>query len=130
MHKLQSHGAGKPVYDNNADTLSASYHAGTGTLQMYAIYFTSTGPGGSLEYHTTQTGGNFIIGSRDQFLQGATHFRNGRDLTMKWRDQLISAANERARSMNADQSTLEPSNYNGVLDAADAYPVKKSQTIG
>ncbi|TAQ83251.1 hypothetical protein B7494_g8425 [Chlorociboria aeruginascens] len=47
------------LYDNNAYTLGATYHAGTGTLQIYATLVTSTGPGGSPEYHMTQTGGGF-----------------------------------------------------------------------
>jgi hypothetical protein len=128
MHQLQSYGADEPVFDNNAYTLGATYHAGTGTLQMYATHVTPTGPGGSPEYHMTQTGGNFLIGSRDQYLQGATALRNGRDVTMEWRNQFISAANERATHINAETSTLESPSYNGVSDNTDAYPVEESQT--
>jgi hypothetical protein len=77
----------------------------------------------------TQTGGNFLIGSRDQYLQGAAALRNGRDVTMEWRDQFILAANEGATHLNAETSTLESPSYNGVSNSTDAYPVEESQTL-
>jgi hypothetical protein len=79
MHKLQSYGEEEPVFDNNAYSFASMYHAGTGTLQMYATHVTSSGSGGSPEYHMNSIGGGFLIGSRDQFVQGVTQLRNQRD---------------------------------------------------
>jgi hypothetical protein len=101
MHQLQSYKQ-EPVYDNNAYTISSTYH--NGQLLMYATHPTAPiGSGNSPEYHTTQLNGWTVTGNRDTYLQGATGFRNGRDLAKEWRDEFISAANERARSMNEVQ---------------------------
>jgi hypothetical protein len=125
MHRLQSYGADEPVFDNNAYTLGATDH--DGMLKMYTTYITPpAGPGQLPEYHMSQTGAHALVGSRDQYLQGAAALRNRRDVTMEWRDQFISAANERAR--HAEPSTLESSNYNDVSDSTVAYPVEGSQT--
>ncbi len=121
MQTLQSYSAGKPVYDNNAYTLSATYHAGN--LNMYATHVTPSGPGGSPEYHMTQVRSLSLIDTKERYLEGATHLRNGRHVTTEYRNQFISAANDRARY--AEPST---SNYNGVSDTTDAYPVEESQT--
>lgn len=131
MHKLQSYGAGDPVHDNNAYTMGAIYHAGSGTLLMYAAHPTpSSGPGDSTEYHMTQIDSWGLSGNPNTYRQGAAALRNGRDMAMEYRDQFISAANEKARSMNADQSTLESSNYHCVSDTTYAYPAEESQTSG
>ncbi|KAE8450302.1 hypothetical protein EG329_006730 [Mollisiaceae sp. DMI_Dod_QoI] len=56
MHSLQSYSEGKPVYDGNAYTVTSTYHAGTGTLKLYATHPT-VGPENSPEYHMTQIKG-------------------------------------------------------------------------
>jgi hypothetical protein len=109
MHKLQCYAAGKPVYDNNAYTLTATYH--NGILRMYTTYVTPSGPGGSLEYHMTQIDIWVVTGNPDACRQGAAALRNARELAKEWHDHFISAANERARSANVEQSTLGSSNY-------------------
>ncbi|KAK3311472.1 uncharacterized protein B0T15DRAFT_482486 [Chaetomium strumarium] len=40
--------------------------------------------------------------SRETFVQGATAFRNARDLAQRYRDQLIQAANAKARQSNTE----------------------------
>lgn len=126
MHKLQRYAAGEPVYDNNAYTVTSTYHAST--LNMYATHITPSGPGGSPEYHMSQIDGWNTIGNPNTCRQGLTHLRNSRFWTQKERDQFILAANERARSLNAEQSTLDSSKYNGVSDTTDSYPVEESHT--
>jgi len=122
MHQLQSYGAGEPVYDNNAYSLGTTYHAGTGTLQMYASHITPTGPGGSSEYHTTQIGAHALTGDINSFRRGAAALRNGRDMMKEYRDQFISKANGRARS------TLDSSLYSDPSRTSDAYLGEESQT--
>lgn len=38
MHSLQKYGSTLPMYDGNAYTIGATYHPGTGTVQMYASH--------------------------------------------------------------------------------------------
>ena len=104
MHKLQSYGAGEPVYDNKAYTLSTTYYAGN--LNMYATHPSPPGSGNSPEYHMTQLGGWNIVGDPDTYRRGVAALRNGRDMMKEYRDQFISTANERARSINSVQSPL------------------------
>ncbi|KEF53887.1 uncharacterized protein A1O9_10289 [Exophiala aquamarina CBS 119918] len=56
MHQLQNYKAEEPKYDNKARSFSATYHVGTGTLQLYAHHLTKPlTPGGEPESHMTQT---------------------------------------------------------------------------
>ncbi|KAK3899547.1 hypothetical protein C8A05DRAFT_46418 [Staphylotrichum tortipilum] len=98
MHALQNYGAEEPAFDGNAYTYSSTYHAGTGTLQLYAHHTTPpTAPGGQPEYHMTKLRGFDMTDSRETFVQGATAFRNARDLAQRHRDGFIQTANARVR---------------------------------
>ncbi|KAM7210664.1 hypothetical protein V8F06_013947 [Rhypophila decipiens] len=102
MHALQNYDQEEPVYDGKAYTYSSTYHAGTGTLQLYAHHATAPAdPEGRPEYHMTKLRGFDLTDSRDTFVQGATAFRNARDLAQRHRDQLIQGANARARRSDA-----------------------------
>ncbi|KAK4186402.1 hypothetical protein QBC35DRAFT_270291 [Podospora australis] len=103
MHSLQSYGEEEPVYDSNAYTYTTTYHAGTGTLQLYAHHITPpTAPGGRPEYHMTKLRGFDMTDSRETFVQGATAFRNARDVAQRHRDKFIQAANARARQSDVE----------------------------
>jgi hypothetical protein len=126
VQSLQSYGQSDLVYDNHAYTITSTYH--DGQLKMYTTHITPpAGPGKPPEYHMTQLNTWGLTGNADTFRQGATAFRNGRDLTKEWRDGFISAANERVGSLNAEPSTLESSNY--TSDATDTYstPAEESE---
>ena len=98
MHNLQNYGRDEPIYDGNAYTLSSTYHAGTGTLQMYAHHPTEpTTPGGPPEYHITQINGWHMTGNLNTCVEGLTAFMNGREWAKEQRDRFIEAANARAR---------------------------------
>ncbi|KAL3420389.1 hypothetical protein PVAG01_08888 [Phlyctema vagabunda] len=101
MHQLQSYGQDEPVYDGNAYTISTTYV--DGQLKIY-----TTHPGqasdGTTEYHMTQIRVYALTSDADSFRQGATAFRNVRDWAQEQRNGFISAANDRARAMNAQQS--------------------------
>jgi hypothetical protein len=50
MHKLQSYGEKEPTYDNNAYTITSTYH--DGTLKIYTTHITPpAGPRQLQEYH-------------------------------------------------------------------------------
>jgi hypothetical protein len=115
MHELQSYKQ-EPIFDGNAYTITSTYHAGTGTLQMYATYPTQA-EDATTEYHMTQVKGWALTSDPDTLRQGATAFRNARDWAQEQRDGFISAANERARSVNAEPS-FEASDHNDVSDPA------------
>lgn len=55
MHSLQSYKQ-EPIYDGNAYTITLTYQAGTGTLQMYTTHLTQS-INGIPEYHMTQVKG-------------------------------------------------------------------------
>ncbi|KAM3522944.1 hypothetical protein MY4038_008388 [Beauveria bassiana] len=97
MHSLQNYGEDEPVYDGNARTFSSTYHAGTGTLQLYAHHVTGPRAGEEPpEYHMTQIDSWGMTGNIDTFRRGAAAFRNARDLGCRQRETLVQAANARA----------------------------------
>jgi hypothetical protein len=103
MHALQNYSAEEPTFDGNAYTYSSTYHAGTGTLQLYAHHVTPpTAPGGRPEYHMTQVDGWQMTGNIDTFRRGATAFRNARDSAQRHRDSFTQAANARARQSDVE----------------------------
>lgn len=109
MHSLQNYEVETPIYDGNAYTFTNTYHGGTGTLQMFTTHPTApTEPGGRPEYHMTQLRSFAMTDTPDRFREGATAFRNARDLSKANRDSFIEQANEAARQMPADtpSSTL------------------------
>ena len=109
MHKMQSYKQKDPTYDGNAYALGATYHSGTGTLQMYAMHPTEPAPpGGDPQYHTTQIRGFQMNDTADTFRQGAAAFRNARDWAKEQRDEFIARANERADEEEETSSTDEP----------------------
>jgi len=103
MHALQNYREEQPAFDGNAYTCSSTYHAGTGTLQLYAHHVTPpTAPGGRPEYHMTQLDSYAMTGKRERFIEGATAFRNARDSAQRHRDSFIQAANARARQSDVE----------------------------
>jgi hypothetical protein len=50
-------------------------------------------------------------------------------MTIEWRNQFILAANERARSINVELSTIKSSYYNSLLDTIETYHTKDSKTL-
>ncbi|KAH8781060.1 hypothetical protein F5883DRAFT_685314 [Diaporthe sp. PMI_573] len=92
IHSLQNYGAKEPVYDGKAYTYSSAYQ--NGHLQLYA-HHTTAAPGGQPEYHTSELRDFAMRGSRENFLEGATAFRNARDLAREHRDTFIRHANSK-----------------------------------
>ncbi|KAM3502142.1 hypothetical protein MY11210_009160 [Beauveria gryllotalpidicola] len=117
MHSLQNYGEDEQVYDGNARTFSSTYHAGTGTLQLYAHHV--TGPRAEEdrpEYHMTQIDSWGMTGNIETFRRGATAFRNSRDLSRRQRETLIEAANARASQvLSAQAGNTEQPHENTAL---------------
>ena len=115
MHQLQSYREEEPIYDGNAYTITSTYH--DGTLKMYSTHLTQA-IDRTTAYHMTQINGWNLTGNPNTCRQGLTHFRNGRDWAQEQRDAFISAANERARSANAELP-FESADYNDGSDPAE-----------
>jgi hypothetical protein len=92
---------------------------------MYTTHITPpAGLGMPPEYHMTQLRSFALTDSIDTFRQGATAFRNGRDLAKEWRDGFISTANERVGSLSAEPPTLD----SHPSDTTETYIPEESET--
>ena len=112
VHKLRSFETDPDtVYDNNAYTITSTYH--DGTLKMYTSHPSKpTRPENPPpEYYMTQLNTFAITGTAERFREGVGAFRNARDWAKEQRDGLIEAANGRVMGMPKDTSTLEPSTH-------------------
>ncbi|KAI9765644.1 MAG: hypothetical protein M1840_007201 [Geoglossum simile] len=105
IYKLQSYRRDGAAYDNNAYTISATYHHDD-LLKMYTTHPTQQEmPKVEPEYHTIQLGAWALTGSSRQFREGAGTFRNARDWAKEQRDKLIVDANSRVVDISAETST-------------------------
>ena len=97
MHSLQNYGSPVSQYDCNARSYSSTYHNGTGTLQLYCTHMTRPQvSGGRPEYHMTHLRSYAMTGYSNYFREGATAFRNLRELAQSQRDTFIDQANSAA----------------------------------
>lgn len=103
MHSLLSYGQGEPVYNDNASTITSTYH--DGTLKMYTSHVVPPpSAGGRPEYHMHQLKGWSMTGDLETFRQGAGAYRNAKDWAEQQRDEAIVRANEKASSVEAEAS--------------------------
>lgn len=94
---------------------SSTYVAALGTLELYAHHVTApTAEGQRPEYHMTKLFSFCMTLSRRSFVEGATAFRNARDMAKKQRDDLIKAANARASSQAAEEAAEDSAPRNVV----------------
>jgi len=111
------------VYDDNAYTVTSTYHSATGTLQVYTIHPTKpTDPENHPEYYMTQLRSFAMTDTAERFREGAGAFRNGRDWAEERRNELIAAANGRVTGIAQEMSTLESSDHS-MLSQSTAAPV-------
>ncbi|EGY20844.1 uncharacterized protein VDAG_02368 [Verticillium dahliae VdLs.17] len=116
MHSLQNYGREEPQYDGRTYTFSSTYH--NGQLQMYAHHLTApTIEGGPPEYHMSQVKAFALTNDRDTFVQGATAFRNARDVAKQHRDDFIRAANAKPPQQTVTAPQGDPiSTIQSLLD--------------
>ncbi|EEP76022.1 predicted protein [Uncinocarpus reesii 1704] len=121
MHSLQSYQQDGPIYDNNAYTLTSTYHGGQ--LKMYTTHITRPKDGETHpEYIMTQLNTWAMTGNREAFQQGVSAYQNARDWAKETRDKFIRAANERL-SLACSQDSFSRqqllSELTPVLDDSD-----------
>ena len=95
VHELRSYINSEMTYDNNAYTITSTYHP-SGLLTMYTNHPTvSENPTHPPEYRMIQIDSWSMIGNPDTFRQGAGALRNARDWAKEKRDEFIAAANSK-----------------------------------
>ena len=113
MHALQQYGhegsSNYPThYDNNAYTLTSTFHAGT--LGLYATHPTRSTNNDNSDRHTdyvmTQVGQWALHGDPETYQRGLNAYRNARDLARELRDGFIGQANEQYTAGQDDDSNL------------------------
>jgi len=113
IHALRSFVDPETAYDNNAYTITSTYHGGSGALKLYTTHRTpSTNPNRDYEFRMTQLRGWDMTDNPDTFRQGAGALRNARDWAKEKREELITSANGKA--LNADHSALGSSTQSFV----------------
>jgi len=110
MHELRSYVGQETLYDNNAYTITSTYHH-SGLLTMYTTHPTlSKDTKRPTEYRMTQLRSFAMTDAPDTFRQGARVLRNAREWAEEQREELIAAANgkvadaEHSDSVSSTQS--------------------------
>ncbi|QVM08520.1 hypothetical protein D8B26_003209 [Coccidioides posadasii str. Silveira] len=104
MHSLQMYRQDKLIYDNNAYTITSTYHGGQ--LKLYATHLAEPrGPGCRPEYIMTQLGSFSLTDTYDTFRQGLAAYRNARDWTKEMRDEFIAVANKQLSDAQSQHQT-------------------------
>ncbi|KAL4875025.1 hypothetical protein BJY04DRAFT_202725 [Aspergillus karnatakaensis] len=89
----------KPVYNNNAYTITSTYS--NGSLGLFASHPSEpSDPGGRPNYHMTPLGTYDIADNLRGFREGATVYRNARDWVKEKREEMLSLANGRLLASN------------------------------
>ncbi|KAM5444625.1 hypothetical protein MferCBS31731_000079 [Microsporum ferrugineum] len=120
IHSLQSYKQAEPIYDNNAYTITTTYHGGT--LKLYTTHITAPQKSdGRPEYIMTQLNAWSMVGNIEGFRQGASAYRNARDWAKEQRDRHINAANERFQQAQSElPSASEHETTSGLaVDGSD-----------
>lgn len=121
IHELRSYVDPMTAYDNNAYTITSTYHP-SGLLTMYTSHpVESTNPKYQTEYRTTQLNSYAMTGNPEGFRQGAAAWRNGRDLMEEYRERHIAAAN--AKALNA-QSPSVGSSTQSFMSLSSNEPIQ------
>lgn len=127
MHELRSYVDPETAYNNNAYTITSTYHGGTGDLTIYATHANqSNNPQHPIEYRMTQLNGWKMTGNPDAFRQGASALRNARDWAKEKREDFIIAANSNAP--NADYPELESSTQSLMSTSSNKPSHPESET--
>ncbi|EEQ29627.1 hypothetical protein McanMca71_006708 [Microsporum canis] len=112
IYKLQSYKE-KPIYDNNAYTITSTYQSGQ--LKIYTNHIAAPqDSNGRPEYVMTELNAWSVAGNIDSFRQGVSAYRNARDWAKEQRDRLIRAANE--RHMQAQSEPPSASEHEAISE--------------
>ena len=115
VHQLRCFTTGPTTaLDDNAYVITALYDSPTGLLELYATRpiasqkrddFSKHLP---IEYRMTSIGQFMMNYTPDMFREGAQAYRNAREWAKEQRDELVRAANLKARSRSLASGTMVP----------------------
>ncbi|KAJ4524765.1 hypothetical protein HRR83_000393 [Exophiala dermatitidis] len=133
MHSLQSFGQVAQRFDNNAHTITSTYHAGN--LKIYTIHVAQpTLPGLQREFYMHQLRSFSMTDTAERFREGASAYRELREWAKETRDEAIRQANERSIGnqdslviVGAGDEQACSSGTNLAQDESDAF-IQLSQT--
>ena len=127
IHKLRSYVDPETAYDNNAYTITSTYHGSTGALKLYSTHPTpSMSPDIPIEYRMTELNGWDMTGNPDTFRQGANALRNARAWAKEKREEVIATAN--AKALNVEHSDLVSSTQSFVSLSSNEAAHPESET--
>ena len=127
VHELRSFIDGEASYNNDAYTITSTYHGGTGALKLYTVHPTlSTNPDRVIEFCMTQLNGWDMTGNANTFRQGASALRNARDWAQEERKKLIAAANRRA--LDTESAPLDSSTHSSLSPSTNEIFNQESDT--
>jgi hypothetical protein len=130
IRSLQTYGQDGPIYDNNAHTISSVYS--DGQLKIFTTHVAR--PNGSStrsdypEYSMHQLGSFAMTHNADTFREGATWFRNARDLAREYRDDAIGHANARAREIGEEVQETNDEELEKTDDETDDEEAEEADT--
>ncbi|KAI9712376.1 MAG: hypothetical protein M1820_001589 [Bogoriella megaspora] len=121
IHSLQTYGQQTQKYDNNAYTLSTTYHSGT--LKIYSHHISQPhGPGTQPEYYMHQLYAWALTASKETLIQGITAFRNAESWTEAQRNTAIDHANAVANGDGVGDTTAASPPLVGSLASQMPFP--------
>ena len=127
VHELRSYVDPETAYDNNAYTITSTYHGGTGALKLYSTHLVpSMSSGIPIEYGMTQLRGWDMTDNPDTFRKGAGALRNARDWAKEKREELMIAAN--GKVPDAEHSDLVSSTQSFVSLSSTEATHPESET--
>jgi len=127
LHARSYANGGAVECDGNAYTVTSTYN--NGNLIMYTTHPTQPANlDSNPSYHMTQLNGWYLPGSREQFVQGVSAFRNARDWTREHRDNAIARANEKANNDQSETPGSESPGLNLLPSLASEAPSQASAT--
>ena len=126
VQEFRSYIGQETLYDNNAYTITSTYHP-SGLLTIYTTHPTaSEDPKRSNDYRVTQLNSFAMTGNPDTFRQGSGAFRNARDWAKEKREELITAAN--GKVPDAEHSDLISSTQSFVSLSSNEPTYRESET--
>ena len=127
VHELRAYVGQEMLFDNNAYTVTSTYHGGTGDLTIYSTHPTlSNDPQNPIKYRTTQLRGWKMTDIPDTFREGACAIRNARDWAKEKWDELIATAN--GKVLDVEHSELVLSTQSFVLSLSNEPAHLESET--
>lgn len=128
MHELRSYVDSETTYDNNAYTITSTYHGDSETLIVYTTHLTLFKDiKRSIEYCMTQLNLFVTINNSEIFRQETTLLRNVRELTKEKREELIAATN--GKVLDAKHSDLMSFTQSFVSLSSNESVNSESETL-